>query len=301
MTFVHRFQVRVRSVRFRFGFEPATLGTELEREREPNVNRTRSGTTGTAICGRAHSRAHGSKRVPGKNVRMLGGHPMLAYTIAPALESGVFESVIVSTDSEEIAGDRAALRRRGAVPAAGGVRRRHVAGHRVARAHAGGARSDAGATWDCFSLLRPTSPFRTADTIRRAWAHVHGAGGRRFAARGREVRAASGQDVGRARRADVSAAAVRSGGAAVAQHAVSGAAAGVRAERLARDRVDARRAASAGRLPATCWCRSSPKATRGSTSTTRTTGWWPSGCLPTGSCSCRARGSSSSSPVHVRP
>jgi CMP-N,N'-diacetyllegionaminic acid synthase len=27
-----------------------------------------------------------------------------------------------------------------------------------------------GRTWDCFSLLRPTSPFRTADTIRRAWA-----------------------------------------------------------------------------------------------------------------------------------
>jgi CMP-N,N'-diacetyllegionaminic acid synthase len=26
-----------------------------------------------------------------------------------------------------------------------------------------------GRTWDCFGLLRPTSPFRTADTIRRAW------------------------------------------------------------------------------------------------------------------------------------
>ena len=45
----------------------------------------------------------GSKRVPGKNVRLLHGHPTIAYTIAPALESGVFESVIVSTDSEEIA------------------------------------------------------------------------------------------------------------------------------------------------------------------------------------------------------
>src|SRR4249920_3201072 len=45
----------------------------------------------------------GSKRVPGKNIRALAGHPMLAYTIAPAIESGVFSSVIVSTDSEEIA------------------------------------------------------------------------------------------------------------------------------------------------------------------------------------------------------
>ena len=33
---------------------------------------------------------------------MLHGHPTLAYTIAPALESGVFDSVIVSTDSEEV-------------------------------------------------------------------------------------------------------------------------------------------------------------------------------------------------------
>src|SRR5258706_2066006 len=45
----------------------------------------------------------GSKRIPGKNVRVLHGHPTLAYTIAPALESGVFDSVIVSTDSEETA------------------------------------------------------------------------------------------------------------------------------------------------------------------------------------------------------
>src|ERR1044071_59827 len=45
----------------------------------------------------------GSKRVPGKNTRVLNGHPTLAYTIAPAIESGVFDAVIVSTDSEETA------------------------------------------------------------------------------------------------------------------------------------------------------------------------------------------------------
>ena len=45
----------------------------------------------------------GSKRVPGKNIRLLKGHPMLAYTLAPAIQSGVFDAVIVSTDSEEIA------------------------------------------------------------------------------------------------------------------------------------------------------------------------------------------------------
>ena len=45
----------------------------------------------------------GSERVPQKNVRRLGGHPLLAYAIETALRSGVFEQVVVSTDSEEIA------------------------------------------------------------------------------------------------------------------------------------------------------------------------------------------------------
>ena len=45
----------------------------------------------------------GSERVPHKNVRPLAGHPLLAYAIATALESGRFERVVVSTDSEEIA------------------------------------------------------------------------------------------------------------------------------------------------------------------------------------------------------
>lgn len=45
----------------------------------------------------------GSKRVPRKNIRPFGGRPMLAYTVEAALESGVFEHVIVSTDSPEIA------------------------------------------------------------------------------------------------------------------------------------------------------------------------------------------------------
>lgn len=110
----------------------------------------------------------GSKRVPGKNVRVLGGHPMLAYTIVPAIESGVFESVIVSTDSEEIA-DVA----------------RHY-GAEVPFLRPAALASDTspdiewleftldelkrgGRAWDCFSLLRPTSPFRTSGTIRRAW------------------------------------------------------------------------------------------------------------------------------------
>jgi len=45
----------------------------------------------------------GSKRVPRKNVRLLGGQPMLAYTIDAARRSELFDRVVVSTDSPEIA------------------------------------------------------------------------------------------------------------------------------------------------------------------------------------------------------
>ena len=45
----------------------------------------------------------GSKRIPRKNVREFGGRPMLAWPVAAALESGLFERVLVSTDDPEIA------------------------------------------------------------------------------------------------------------------------------------------------------------------------------------------------------
>lgn len=45
----------------------------------------------------------GSERVPHKNIRPLEGHPLLAYAIETARQSGVFARVVVSTDSEEIA------------------------------------------------------------------------------------------------------------------------------------------------------------------------------------------------------
>lgn len=45
----------------------------------------------------------GSKGVPRKNVRLLGGKPLIAYTIETAKESKYIERVIVTTDDEEIA------------------------------------------------------------------------------------------------------------------------------------------------------------------------------------------------------
>ena len=104
--------------------------------------------------------------MPGKNVRELAGHPLLAYSIAAARESGVFAAILVSTDSEEIA---EVARRYGAeVP---GLRPAELAGADLARHRVGPTRSrwPAGEE-EIFAILRPTSPFRSAETIRRAWA-----------------------------------------------------------------------------------------------------------------------------------
>ncbi len=45
----------------------------------------------------------GSKGLPGKNVRPLAGHPLIAYSVAAGLQSKLVDRVICSTDSEEIA------------------------------------------------------------------------------------------------------------------------------------------------------------------------------------------------------
>lgn len=45
----------------------------------------------------------GSKRLPDKNIRDFAGKPMLAWSVEAALESGLFETVMVSTDSEAVA------------------------------------------------------------------------------------------------------------------------------------------------------------------------------------------------------
>ncbi|HEY5593618.1 MAG TPA: acylneuraminate cytidylyltransferase family protein [Nitrospiria bacterium] len=109
----------------------------------------------------------GSKRVPGKNVRPLAGHPLMAYTIASAVESGVFSGVIVSTDSEATA---EIARQYGAeVPF---LRPSEYAGDLSPDIewveHALGRLKEQGRAYDAFSILRPTSPFRDARTIRRA-------------------------------------------------------------------------------------------------------------------------------------
>lgn len=118
----------------------------------------------------------GSTRVPNKNIRVLGGHPLLAYTIASALASRVFATVIVSTDSEEYA--RIARHYGAEVPF---LRAGNLAGELSPDIEwvddALTRLRDAGRTFESFGILRPTSPFRQAATIQRAWRQFAGSPG----------------------------------------------------------------------------------------------------------------------------
>ncbi len=116
-------------------------------------------TTAIALIG-ARS---GSERVPGKNIRALAGHPLLAYAIATARESGVFDQVLVSTDSEEIAD---VARWYGA----------DVPFLRPAEYATATSPDIEWITWtlellpesyDLFAIVRATNPFRGPDVIRR--------------------------------------------------------------------------------------------------------------------------------------
>jgi len=50
------------------------------------------------ICARG-----GSKGVKNKNIKEINGKPLIAYTIEQAKESGIFDHIVISTDSDDIA------------------------------------------------------------------------------------------------------------------------------------------------------------------------------------------------------
>jgi CMP-N,N'-diacetyllegionaminic acid synthase len=105
----------------------------------------------------------GSQRVPGKNVLQLAGHPLIGYSIAGAQEAGIFDAIVVSTDSEEIA---ELARRYGAeVPGLRPQEMSTATSYDIEWVlHVMRDRSE-----EIFAILRPTSPFRTGATIRRAY------------------------------------------------------------------------------------------------------------------------------------
>ena len=117
----------------------------------------------------------GSRGLPGKNVRLLGGHPLVAWTIQSALEVEADLHVVVSTDSEEIA--EVATRYGADVP---GLRPAELAQdetptepvieHHLAMERATGVEPEA------VMLLQATSPLRLPGTLDRAVAQFRATG-----------------------------------------------------------------------------------------------------------------------------
>ncbi|MGC5049171.1 cytidylyltransferase domain-containing protein [Micrococcus porci] len=109
----------------------------------------------------------GSRGLPGKNIRMLGGHPLVAWTIQAALDAEADLHVVVSTDSEEIAevarkygADVPALRP--AELARDDTPTEPVVEHALAAERARGVEPEA------VMLLQATSPLRLPGTLDRA-------------------------------------------------------------------------------------------------------------------------------------
>ncbi len=117
----------------------------------------------------------GSKGVPRKNLRVLAGRPLLAWTVAQALAARPAMDVVVSTDDEEIA---QVAREAGAlVPfvrppelARDDTPTEPVVRHAIAAARAADAAPDA------VMLLQATSPVRLPGTVSRAIAQLEATG-----------------------------------------------------------------------------------------------------------------------------
>ena len=117
----------------------------------------------------------GSKGLPGKNIRLLCGKPLIAWTIQKALTAKYLDMVMVTTDSREIAD--AARQFEASVPF---MRPDHLATDRattidVIRHALDHFRARAGREFDYTVLLEPTSPLREDDDIDRMLASLDGA------------------------------------------------------------------------------------------------------------------------------
>lgn len=106
----------------------------------------------------------GSKGLPGKNIKNLNGKPLIAYSIEAAIEANIFDKIIVSTDSEEIA--KIALKYGAEVPF---LRPRELATDNAnsmdALFHAIEFLKEQGEIYDYIMKLQPTSPLRTKKEI----------------------------------------------------------------------------------------------------------------------------------------
>ena len=107
----------------------------------------------------------GSKRIPRKNIREFRGKPMIAWPLEVAVDSGLFDRVIVSTDDDEIAevagqfGASAPFRR----PA--NLADDHT-GTTDVIAHATRWLLDQGIEFEHVCSIYPTAPFLRAEDLR---------------------------------------------------------------------------------------------------------------------------------------
>lgn len=110
----------------------------------------------------------GSKRLPGKNTRLLAGHPLIAYTIAAAQQSGVFDAIYVSSDKDSTLwlAERLGVNAINRPVEFAGDESPDVEWVQHALGWLGNAP-------ESLAILRPTSPFRTAATIQRARKQFH--------------------------------------------------------------------------------------------------------------------------------
>lgn len=118
----------------------------------------------------------GSKRIPKKNIREFCGKPIIAYSIEAALKSNLFDEVMVSTDSEEIA---EVARRYGAkVPF---MRSEKTSSDYATTTDVLWEVIDEyeklGRKFDYMVCLYPTAPFVTADKLRDAMSMLIQQGG----------------------------------------------------------------------------------------------------------------------------
>ena len=113
----------------------------------------------------------GSKSLPGKNIIELGGKPLLSYSINAAMESGVIDQVVVTTDDQKIA---TIAEKYGADVV---MRPKELATDSChtfpAIEHAIKTLEDRGDSYDTIVLLQPTSPLRTAFNIRECLKLFH--------------------------------------------------------------------------------------------------------------------------------
>jgi len=106
----------------------------------------------------------GSERIPGKNIRELNGHPLLAYAIAGAKRARIFDGIYVSTEDPEIA--KVAVKYGAEVIERPDILSLSTGTDLQWIVH---ALKNVPAEAEVCVLLRPTNPFRTAFTILRAW------------------------------------------------------------------------------------------------------------------------------------